>query len=135
MFGVSINYFAVFLAAVLNMVIGYAWYSQSLFGKEWMKMIGMTADKMKSGMGKAIGMGLVTSFISAWVLAYLISVTGASGIAEAAQIAFWVWLGFTATAMFSSVLYENKPTKLWAINVGYYLVAYIVMAIAIVLWV
>lgn len=132
---VDVNYIAIIIAAVLNMVIGYIWYSPAVFGKTWMKMANISEASMKKGMGKAIGMGIVASLITAYVLAQLIDLTGAVGVAGAVTLAFWVWLGFTATAMYSAVIYENRNIKLWAINTGYYLVSYIVMAAVIVLWV
>jgi hypothetical protein len=32
---IDINYVAVFVAALASMIIGAAWYSPILFGKEW----------------------------------------------------------------------------------------------------
>ena len=37
---VDINIWAVIVAAIVNMVVGSFWYSKSLFGKEWAKLVG-----------------------------------------------------------------------------------------------
>ena len=38
---VDVNYLAVLVAAIINMVIGSIWYSPSMgFGKSWMKYSG-----------------------------------------------------------------------------------------------
>jgi Protein of unknown function (DUF1761) len=35
-----VNYLAVISAAVTSMIVGFVWYSQPLFGRLWMKIIG-----------------------------------------------------------------------------------------------
>jgi hypothetical protein len=44
---ITINYAAVLLAAVANMVVGMLWYGP-LFGKQWQALMGFNADSMKS---------------------------------------------------------------------------------------
>ncbi len=45
MIQVPINYLAVVVAAIANMVLGFLWYG-SLFGKQWIKLSGFTAEAM-----------------------------------------------------------------------------------------
>ncbi len=46
---VDINYGAVLVAAIIEIVLGFLWYGP-FFGKMWMKSIGVTEGKTK-GMG------------------------------------------------------------------------------------
>ena len=46
---VEINWLAVLLAALANMVIGAVWYMPQLFGKEWQKIVGLKDKDMKAG--------------------------------------------------------------------------------------
>ena len=48
----AINLMAVLLAALISYIIGWAWYSQSLFGKQWMKLTGVTQKDMDKVMKK-----------------------------------------------------------------------------------
>ncbi len=133
---IVINYWAVLVSALASMVVGTLWYGP-LFGKPWMAMTGITKESMKT-MGlspvKAMSLGLVNSLVMAYVLGYYAVALGAVGVTEALVLAFWIWLGFVATAQISGFLWEGKPLKLFALNTAYSLVTYGVMALILVLW-
>ena len=42
----GVNYFAVIVAAVVAMVIGFAWYSPQVFGNRWMAYLGTTQAQL-----------------------------------------------------------------------------------------
>jgi hypothetical protein len=44
---VPINYLAVLVAALVPMIIGFAWYSPALFAKKWMAILGKTEEEIK----------------------------------------------------------------------------------------
>ena len=44
---VDINYLAVFVAAIINMIIGSFWYSPLLFAKPWMRALNLDQKKMQ----------------------------------------------------------------------------------------
>ena len=134
---ISINYVAVVIAAVASTVIGTAWYSM-LFGKMWMHAMGITKERMegmkKHGMGKLYGINFVATLVMAYVLAHFVAVWNTVDMSGAIQLAFWTWLGFIATVMVGSILWENKPVKLYYINVSFQLVSLSAMAIILTLW-
>lgn len=131
----EVNWLGVVLAAVVNMAIGAAWYSKSLFGKTWMHEIGMTDAKMEKakqqGMGKLYGMAFVGSIVMAFVLANVLSVTNSDTISAAIAVAFWVWLGFMVPILLGGILWEGKSPKLFGINASYQLVALAVSAVVL----
>lgn len=139
---IVINYWAVLVAAIANIVVGSLWYGP-LFGKPWMRMMGFTKDSMKQMSMTAnaayVG-GLVTALLMAFVLAHDAFVwadffVGTAGtFMFALQLAFWIWLGYVATTQVGSVLWEGKPWKLFFLNAGQTLVSLIVMASILVLW-
>lgn len=129
-FGVSVNLMAVVIAAIANMAIGFAWYSMSAFGKPWMKLLGMTKEDLEKGkkeMGPKYGIMVVASLVMACVLAGIVSLAGSNTLLGGAKVGTAVWLGFVATIGLNSFVFENKPFNLYLINVGYYLVALVVM--------
>lgn len=132
---VSINYFAVLVAALIPMIIGALWYSPILFAKQWMKLIGKTEADIKKGNPTK---GYIGSFLGAlvmsYVLAHIVVLTNSTSISGGLQAGFWAWLGFVATTHLSMYLFENKPLKLYAINVGYYLVALPLMGALLASW-
>ena len=135
MFLVHVNYLAVLLSAIASMVMGALWYGP-LFGKPWMKMVGMTKDKMakaKKGMNQSYGFMFVGSLIMAYVLAHFIwyAAPGSFTVMIAVKTAVWAWLGFIAPAAASKFLFspDKKPVQLLVIDAGYYLATLIVMGV------
>ena len=123
---ITINYYAVLLAAVAAMVLGMLWYGP-LFGKQWIKMMGYTPESMKAmklSAGAAMGTQVVLSLLMMYVLAHAIifgiAYTGIGGAVGGMLGAFYYWLGFVVPLTASSFLFENKTWKLWAFNAAYY---------------
>jgi len=128
---------AIVAAAVVNMVLGFAWYGP-LFGKPWMKMMKITKEDMekakKEGMAKSYAIATVGSLVMAYVFAHFISVGGAMTMSAGATIGFWLWLGFIATTTLSGMLWEKKPLNLYLLNNGYYLVLLVVNGALLASW-
>lgn len=135
----EINIWAVIVSTIIYFVLGMLWYSPKLFGKSWMALQNFTEEKMaemkSKGMAKSMILGLIGAFITSLILAYIISVSGATIIGEGLWIGFLVWLGFIATVIIGSVLWEGKPFKLYMINVGYHLVSLLIMSLILTVWV
>ena len=63
------NYLAVFVAAIVPLIIGFIWYNPKTFGSVWMKHAEMTEQKMQSAnMLKIFGVTLILSFVLAFIL-------------------------------------------------------------------
>jgi len=132
---VTINYFAVLLAGVANMVVGFLWYGP-LFGKMWKGMMGFTDESIKSMPMKpmtSMVWGLVVSFVMAYVLAYFMGMLGIMDLGSAMKLACLIWVGFLATNTIGSYLWEGKPLKLFILNAAQQFVAIHVMA-AVLFW-
>ena len=138
---VPINYVAVLAAAVVSMVVGYVWYGP-LFGKTWMKEMGMKqqqmTDAMKKQMMNSYTLMFVGSLFMSWVLAHAIVFSAAylhmSGLSEGLMTGFFNWLGFVGPVTLGSVLWEKKSWKMWSINNGYYVVTLMAMGAVLALW-
>jgi dipeptide/tripeptide permease len=71
---VEVNYLAVFVAAVVSMILGFAWYSPLILGKPWMKAKGFTSESLKKAqekMGKMYALSFVVALITAYVLSHV----------------------------------------------------------------
>lgn len=128
-----IDYLAVFVAAIVAMILGGLWYGP-VFGKPWMRMMGLTKESMKDMKMKpatAMALGFVGALVMAYVLAQLLSLAGTIygdlSLSAVLQDAFLVWLGFIAPVTLGVVIWEGKPWKLWLLNAGYYLVSLLLM--------
>ena len=129
-----INYLAVLVATLVKFFLGWLWYSQFVFGKQWAALTGITQDKMKASMPKAIGADLVGTFILAWVLAHAVGYAGATTVGTGAAVGFFNWLGFIFAATLGTMFYEQRPPKLGLIYNGYMLIAFLIMGGILAVW-
>lgn len=128
---VEVNYLAVVLAMVSSMVVGAVWYAKPVFGKEWAKMVGLTDKKMQEGAAQAMGITVVVSLVTAYVLAHVSFLSnqyfGNSFLQDSLTTAFWLWLGLTAARFITHDAFERRPAKLTLMNVAHELVTLLVM--------
>lgn len=126
---IQVNYTAVLIAAVVNMIVGFIWYGP-LFGKAYSKMMGFTKEEMekaiKEGMAKSYGLAFVAALVMAYVFAHFLSVGNAMSATEGVVIGFWLWLGFIATTIISDLLWGKKTLNLYLLQIGYYLVVLVI---------
>ena len=133
---VPVNYIAVLVAAVVNIVLGFLWYGP-LFGKPWMAMMGFTKESMdqakKKGMAKNYALMALGSLVMSYVLAHSFvfasTYTATTGVVGGLMVGFWSWLGFIAPVTMGTVLWEGKSWKLWILNSGYYFVGLLIMGV------
>lgn len=133
----GVNYLAVLVAAILNMVIGAFWYSPTLFGKSWMELVGLKPEDIQKRAGstqRAYLLTFVGSFIMAYALARIIWYAQAQTVTAGAAIGLLAWLGFVATTHGANYLFEGKPCRLYGINTGYPLVALVIMGALLAAW-
>ena len=139
---VQVNYLAVLVAAILNMILGAIWFGP-LFGKKWAKLAGFTEERMKEvmqkGMGKSYSIMFLGSLLMALVLNYSIIFVSfyfqISGVSAGVMTAFLNWIGFVAPVTIGSVLWENKSWAYWFITYSYYLVGLVLMGMVLAAWV
>lgn len=135
---VPVNYLAVLLAAVAAMAVGFAWYSPMLFAKPWMKLMGLTMEKMKEAkqeMMKTYAISFVLALVTAYILSHVMTFSENffhySRLATGLSSAFWMWLGFIMPVQATDVLFGGKKWSLFGINTGYQLVAVLAMGIVL----
>jgi hypothetical protein len=131
---VTINYLAVVVAAVYSMALGFIWYSNALFGKEWAKMVGLSEADQKKGATMAIAFSALGALVLAYVMATFLDFATAETVSEALQVGFWVWLGFVVTTMGMNHMFEQRRKKLLAMNIGYQLINILGVAIILTYW-
>ena len=133
----GINYLAVLVAAILNMILGALWYSPSLFGKGWTELMGFKAEDVQrraGGMQKAYILTFIASFIMAYALARVMWYAKVESMGGGIMIGLLAWLGFVATTHGANYLFEGRPLRLYSINTGYSLVALVVMGALLAAW-
>ncbi|MEK6858895.1 MAG: DUF1761 domain-containing protein [Nanoarchaeota archaeon] len=135
-FAFSVSILPVIVAAIVSFMAGWFWYSSVLFGGVWareMKRSKAGASKNNSMVVSMI-VGLIAQIVMAWMLAFLVSLSGAIGVLGGISMGFWVWLGFVATITLGSVLWEGKSITLFLINATHWLVALLIQGAIIGYW-
>jgi len=126
------NLWAILLAAVAAMAVGFLWYAPALFGDMWRKAKGAKKTDMQPS-----PMTLVTQFITeilvAVVLALLIVATGATRVSGGALIGFYAGL-LVVFAMFTGWLFGDTNKRVFLIDAAYGLVVLVVMGIVLGAW-
>lgn len=129
---VEINILSVFGAAIINMVVGFVWYSPSVFGRQWVALIGRS-QKDCEDMKKNAYKTYMLSFLGGLIMSYALSIFNyyaqATNIFEGLKTGFWLWLGFVAVVIFNSYLFTRKPVKLCLIDAGYYFLSILSMSV------
>ena len=132
-----INIIAILVAMVANFIIQMVWYT-ALFSKSWSKEMGYDPNMRpdKKAMFKGIVLSFVGSFLFAWVLAFYLAgwkfIPGANELTPVMtgiNSAISVCMGFFIPVQLSRVVWEKHSWKLFFINVGYHIVAAVVVAI------
>lgn len=139
MFIGDVNWLAIIVSVIWNMILGSVWYNpKSPTGKAWIQEMNFTPERMaaaqQKGMGKLYVMAAIGAAVTAYVLSHVVRLANATSAIDGIIVGFWVWLGFIAPVFLGNILWESKSTRLTAINVAYHLVSLAIMGIILTLW-
>lgn len=131
---VTINYLAVLVATLASMILGVVWYAPQVFGKEWMRLVGLTEEDTKQNRGAPMVLMLVGSLVAAYVMAYFVGFASAQTLADGARVGAWIGIGFVFTAAMGESIFSHKPARLLAITGGYQVVNLIMIGAILAAW-
>ncbi|MDQ2950777.1 MAG: DUF1761 domain-containing protein, partial [Chloroflexota bacterium] len=112
------NWLAIIIAAIANMIIGFLWYGTWAFGKSWMQLSGRTMGEGQQP-GPLYALTIVGAIVQAIAMSWFASQTGVHSGSAGSILGLLVGLGFIAPAMFADVLFAGRPARLYAITAGY----------------
>lgn len=130
----NVNHIAVFVCALLSLVVGAFWWSPLLFAKAWQKEAGFSDDDLKK-------INPAKNFGVSFLLAYVISYNLAFFLADAATD--WKWgltagllagVGWAAAAYVIISLFEMRSLKHMLINCGYLTVYFGLIGLILGAW-
>ena len=131
---IYINHIAVFVCAVMSLVIGGLWYSPVLFAKVWQREAGISDEQMaKFNPAKIFGLTFVLALIISYNLAFFLgtpSTTWQWGVAAG----LLAGVGWVVTQFIIIALFEQRSLKYMAINCGYVTVYFAVIGFILGVW-
>ncbi len=129
-----INHIAVFVCAVLSLVIGGLWYSPFLFQRAWQNAAGISDEQMKNANPlKVFGLTFVLALLMSYNLAAFLGAPGTT----------WKWglaagllagVGWVVFQMIIIGLFEQRSWKYLLINSGYVTVYFAVIGLILGAW-
>lgn len=124
---IQIDWLVVVIAAALNMMIGFFWYSKWLFGTPWLKLSRLSEKDMSAG-ALTLLMAFVVSLIIAFFLSMFEGWLGITSVTDGMFMGFLLWLGFIATTQIHYFIWCKRPFQLFLIDSGYKLLSFLVMS-------
>jgi len=116
-----INWLAVLVCVVLNMVIGMAWFGS--FAGPWMSMIGKSEAELR-GLGNGIyAYAVVTAIFCAALLGMILPRLGAKNFVSGMMWAFILVFVFGFATGTTNYAFSGRPMELGLIDHGYYLLS------------
>lgn len=61
---IAIDYLTVVVAAIVNLILGFLWYSPYVFGKLWLKLVQRKEKEMKMRFPSLIGAVCISLFLA-----------------------------------------------------------------------
>jgi hypothetical protein len=129
-----INHLAVFVCALLSLLIGGLWYSPLLFFKAWQRETGLSDEQI----GKANPLKTYSlTFILAWIISYNLAFFLGDSKTN------WKWgitagllagVGWTSTMFVIISLFEQRSVKYLLINCGYIIVYFALIGFVLGIW-
>lgn len=131
----GLNYWAILVAWLINIIVGSFWYSPVGFGKLWSKLSGVDMMKMpKDQANRAITVVAISALIQTIILAVVLQTVDTSTAGEAIVAGLTLWLGFTAMTTIGNTLYQRLSLGFWFLNASFFLVVMVVNSVILTVW-
>ena len=126
----SVNYIAVFIAAIASWIAGAVWYG--VLGKQWMAALEWTDgdSQRKMPVGPMI-ISFIAELIMAFMLAGLIRDLGPTGLRTGIITGLACWFAFVATTIAVNNAFQKRKPALTLIDSGHWLVVLLVQGIVL----
>lgn len=127
----DLNWLAVIVAALAYWVLGAIWYSDPLFGKQWLAATGVT--EMKPNAKQIVG-NLVMWFLAALALGLIAVGISADGVGDGVVLGHVASFAFIGTNRINENLYVGGKGPLMKVNAPYTLLGFMIMVVILATW-
>lgn len=133
----DLNFWAILVSGAVFWIIGGVWYA-AIFSKPWQEVLGFNAldeagkAKLQKDFPKALLVHFVSGLLTSFVMAHLTRMD--NSFVGGMITGFWMWLAFAFTIHWISLMFEKRPTQVFLINNGFYLIAFAVIGGILAVW-
>ena len=134
MSSIQLNYLAIGVAAIVQFAVSGVWYSV-LFARPWTALVELTEEKKKqANMPALFGTAFLGELVTCYVLANVIGFNGSQTFLGGVLTGLFCWLGFAGATSHATYMFSGKPHKLWLIDSGNNLVAFMLAGGLLAVW-
>ena len=131
----GLNYGAVLIAWLVNMVIGSLWYSPLGFGKQWSALSGVDIMKLPRGeANRTIRFVALSALVQAFTLGLLLHSLHVTEVLNGLIVGWVLWLGLVAATTVGTTLYQRKSWKFLWLNASYFLIVMTINSLILTAW-
>jgi len=127
----ELNFLAILLAAIINMIIGALWYSRALFGNQWMAHLGLKEDEASASPWTYVIVFLLGLIIAVLMAMFL---QGSAGAIEGLMYGAVIGLGFVIPTVLTHYLMEQRKAGFMFIVAGHELLLFLVYGALLAGW-
>ncbi len=126
----SINWVGVILCVIVNLILGNLWYNPKTFYPAWRKAKGTPPEGAAVKMALTWPLVIIAALVIAIAMAFVVKgigglMPGGVNLGNGVTVGFMLWLGFIAPAYLVNNLFAGCGFKVWAIEVGNWLVNFL----------
>jgi hypothetical protein len=131
----GLNYWAILVAFLINVIVGSVWYSPIGFQKLWSKLSGVDMMKMpKDEANRAIGFVAISALVQSIVLAAVLHSMQVTTAVKGLEAGLLLWFGLTAVTTIGTTLYSRLSLKFWWLNASFFLVVMVINSVILAVW-
>ncbi|MDD8017381.1 MAG: DUF1761 domain-containing protein [Bacteroidota bacterium] len=132
---ISSHFIPILISTIICFALGSLWYSQALFGKKWMELIGKDFSKIPPvhSLKNYTGVFFVLLLFN-FIMSIFIDLTDSVGMTQGIITGIGFWIGFSAATVAINFLFEERPRILFFITVGYALVIFVISGALFGMW-
>ena len=131
----ELNWLAIVVATIAWFAFSAIWYSVPPLSKAWQKAskVDMTAEGPP--LASLFGPTLVGYFVTTIVIALIARAIGAIELVDGVALGAALGIGFGVVSALVTQIYEQKGSSYWLLNGLNAVIAYIIVAVIVTLWV
>lgn len=132
----EINWLAVAVAGLLQIVIGAIWFGPKTFFPVWWRLMGKDPNQQpgNDGMFRVFSITVIAAFVQATTVALVLHSIGAAGAIEGALVGSLLGFGIGAATSVSHRLFGQQGLRIWILEVGQDIIGLTVAGALIASW-
>ncbi|MBS4167642.1 DUF1761 domain-containing protein [Parachlamydia sp. AcF125] len=129
----AVHFVPIFVTACIYIALGMLWYSPWLFGTIWLKEMNLVPEQIRTPWIESLSAFLMALLMS-YILSQFVVLTNSYTLTQGACLGFLIWLGFIVPTLFSNVLWEKKPIKVYLIHISLVLLFLVISGSILSFW-